>query len=85
MGAFQHYLIVVSTISLSSYWFYLMDIPKLATAITTIMLAAGWLAVQVLVREEPNTLRNIFGFSALVICSIGTLNGALSFLVIHWL
>ena len=85
MGTFQRYLIVVGTISLSIYWFYLLDIPKIATVITIIMLAAGWLVIQMLVRDEPNTLHNIFVFGALIICSVGTLNGTLSFLVMYWL
>ena len=85
METLQRYLLVVATIALSSYLFYFLGVPKLATVIVTIMLAAGWLAIQILVRDEPSTLHNIFWFGALVICSVGTLNGSLSFLVMHWL
>ena len=85
METLQRYLLIVATIALSSYLFYFLGVPQLATVIVIIMLAAGWLAIQMLVRDEPSTLHHIFWFGALVICSVGTLNGSLSFLVMHWL
>lgn len=49
------------------------------------MLVSGWLVTQMLAHKEPNFLHNIFGFGALVTCSVGTLNGPLSLVLTHWL